>query len=207
MLVFWKARLAVLAVPKTGSTALEDALSGGADASFLNPPGLKHCPVRRYHREVAPLFEKPGRKLALMAVMREPVAWLESWYRYRARAEIRGRATSTDGISFEEFVEAWLSEDPPEFARVGRQSRFLNAQGTRVGVHHLFRHDRMETAIAFLENRLQRQITLGRANVSTMPAPQVDARTRARLEEKAPEEFTLWAALCAGDVTLAGAAP
>jgi hypothetical protein len=42
MLVFWKAKLVLLAVPKTGSTALEAAFGPWADAAFLNPPRLKH---------------------------------------------------------------------------------------------------------------------------------------------------------------------
>jgi hypothetical protein len=53
MLVFWKARLVFLAVPKTGSTALEAAFLPWADASFLNPPRLKHMTVRRYRRQLA----------------------------------------------------------------------------------------------------------------------------------------------------------
>lgn len=205
MLVFWKAKLVLLAVPKTGSTAIEAALAGAADAAFLNPPGIKHCTVRKYHRQVAPIFEGPGRRMALMGIMREPVEWLSSWHRYRARPEIRGLPASTDGIPFAQFVEAWLTDDPPEFARVGRQSRFLSRGDGRLGVHHLYRHDRMEEAVAFLEARLDRKITLGRENVSARAAEPVPGSIVSMLERGAPEEFALWEALCAGHAPLAGA--
>ena len=58
MLIFWKTRLAILAVPKTGTTAIEQALAPMADAAILNPPGLKHCTVRKYRRELSDFFEQ-----------------------------------------------------------------------------------------------------------------------------------------------------
>ena len=61
MLVFWKARLVLLAVPKTGTTALEEAFLPWADASFLNPPRLKHMTVRRYRRQLAHVSGGGGR--------------------------------------------------------------------------------------------------------------------------------------------------
>ena len=48
MLVFAKQKLVLLAVPKTGTTALERALLPHASAAILDPPGLKHVSVSRY---------------------------------------------------------------------------------------------------------------------------------------------------------------
>ena len=48
MLIFSKARLVVLSVPKTGTTAIEQALAGHASIAVLDPPELKHAPVYRY---------------------------------------------------------------------------------------------------------------------------------------------------------------
>ena len=44
MLVFYKERLAFLAVPKTGSTAYHTALRDRADLVVTDPPDLKTCP-------------------------------------------------------------------------------------------------------------------------------------------------------------------
>ena len=44
-------------------------------------------------------------------MIREPVSWLSSWYRYRLREEIAGRPNSTRGRSFDEFVAEWLEEE------------------------------------------------------------------------------------------------
>ncbi len=196
MLVFWKARLVLLAVPKTGTTALERALLPYADAAILNPPQQKHCTVRRYRNQLQKFFEQRGqRKLEVMAVIREPVDWLSSWYRYRAREEIRGTANSTADVSFDEFVEAWLEDTPPEFAKVGRQSRFVSEEDGSLGVDHLFRHDQLDRAVAFLEGRVKQKLDVGRSNVSPKAEVDLSQSMEKRLHAGAPEEFTLWARL------------
>lgn len=193
MLVFWKARLVLLAVPKTGTTALEEALLPYADSAILNPPQQKHCTVRRYRNQAQKFFEQRGqRKLELMAVVREPIGWLSSWYRYRARDEIRGSANSTADLSFDEFVGAWLQDDPPEFAKVGRQSRFVSEENGSLGVDHLFRHDQLDKAVAFLEGRVKARLDVGRSNVSPSRDVGLSAGMEARLHAEAPEEFALW---------------
>lgn len=196
MLVFWKARLVLLAVPKTGTTALEQALLPYADSAILNPPQQKHCTVRRYRNQVQKFFEQRGqRKLELMAVVREPVSWLSSWYRYRARDEIRGSANSTAEISFDDFVDAWLQDDPPAFAKVGRQSRFVSEDDGSLGVDHLFRHDELDKAVSFLEGRVKARLEIGRSNVSPPREVGLSAAMIARLRAEAPEEFALWDSL------------
>jgi hypothetical protein len=199
MLVFWKARLVFLAVPKTGSTALEAAFLPFADASFLHPPRLKHMPVRRYRRKLAGLLEQDGETLELMAIMREPVDWLSSWHRYRSRPALEGNAKSTAGVGFADFVEAWLSDDAPDYARVGRQSRFLSEETGALGVDHLFRYDRMDDAVAFLSDRVGASPQIGRRNVSPGDAVNdLPKQTMKTLRAEAGEEFALWDRLCAG---------
>jgi hypothetical protein len=197
MLVFSKAKLVFLAVPKTGSTALEAAFLPWADASFLNPPRLKHMTVRRYRRQMARVIEQDGPPMELMAIMREPVDWLSSWYRYRSRPALAGQQQSTSDMDFDTFVEAWLSEAPPVFAQIGRQSRFLSEEDGTLGVTHLFRHDRMAAALAFLEDRLGAAPQLERLNTSpAAPATELSDPMLKRLRREAAEEFALWNSLC-----------
>ena len=44
-----------------------------------------------------------------VCVIREPIDWLGSWYRFRSRSSAP-KAKSTKGISFETFVEGYLDE-------------------------------------------------------------------------------------------------
>ena len=86
MLVFWKEKLVLLSVPKTGTTAIEAALAHKASMIVSDPPELKHAPVYRYDRFFRPMFEKACKaEMETFAIMREPVSWLGSWYKYRQR--------------------------------------------------------------------------------------------------------------------------
>jgi len=193
MLVFWRAKLVLLAVPKTGTTALEAALLMHADAAILNPPEKKHTTARRWRNQLAPFFENKGaRKLDTMAIIREPRDWLGSWYRYRARPEIMGSAASTAGMTFAEFVTGWLCTSEPEFARVGRQSRFVSNPEGRVIVDHLFRYEDLDRATRFLEQRLDVQLNLPRANASAPADLSLPPQLEARLRHEARADFDLW---------------
>jgi len=199
MLVFWKQRIVFLAVPKTGTTALEAALAPHASSAILDPPGQKHVSARRYRNMLAGFFESRGRHpMETVAVMREPVGWLHSWYRYRQRPFLAGKPASTRDIGFDDFVAAWLRPERPALADVGSQARFLTDAQGRLAVDRLFRHDRMAEVTAFFEDRLGVGLDLPRLNVSPardlLLSPEMDKRLRA---EAAPE-FALWDRLCAG---------
>jgi hypothetical protein len=199
MLVFWKKKLVFLAVPKTGTTALEAALLPHADAAILGPPQKKHVIARRYRAQLAPFFEDRGqRPMETMAVIREPVDWLASWYRYRSRPAIAGSAASTAGMSFERFVEGWLDDPPPEYARVGRQSRFVSDDRGRCLVDHLFAYDDLPRVVAFLEDRLGITLDLDRRNVSPPVETELSPALAARLRRDAAADFDLWDRVRAG---------
>ena len=194
MLVFSKARLVFLSVPKTGTTAIEKVLAPHAAIAVLDPPELKHAPVYRYNRFFRPMVEKfIGGPVELMAVIREPVSWLGSWYRYRQRDVLKGQPQSTRGISFETFVQGYLDEPRRGFANVGAQSKFLEPRPNGVEVTHLFRYERMDQAMAFLTSRLGVEIDLPRVNVSPADADlTLSAETGARLRRICAPEFALW---------------
>ena len=196
MLLFWKAKLVLLAVPKTGTTALEAALLAHADTAILNPPEKKHLTARRWRNQLAPFFENRGtRQIETMAIIREPRDWLGSWYRYRARPEISGSASSTAGMDFAQFVTGWLSDPEPEYARVGRQSRFVaNAEG-KIIVDHLFRYEDLDQAVDFLQQRLGVTLDLGRRNISPRADLTLPPALEARLQREAVADFDLWARL------------
>ena len=198
MLVFWKQKFVLLAVPKTGTTALEQALLPHASAAILDPPGQKHISAPQYRNRLSKFFEQRGRRpMELVAVMREPVDWLGSWYRYRGRAQLSGKPNSTENVSFDEVVSAWLQPKRPAFADIGSQAHFLTDEEGRCAVDHLFRYDRMADLVAFLEDRLEARFDLPRANVSPKGPVDLSQAMRARLESEAAAEFSLWQSLAA----------
>jgi hypothetical protein len=194
LLVFWEQRLAFLATPKTGSTAIAAALESLAAVSIQRPPLLKHTTVHRYRRFIGPYLEAASKdKFTLVALMREPRDWLGSWYRFRQRDET-DPARSTRDMSFDDFVRAWCQDPRPDFADVGSQGKFLRArQG--VGVDRLFRYEKIDTFVHFLEDRLGCEIILPRVNVSPQGATDLSPATDALLREVAAEDFALYETL------------
>lgn len=205
MLVFWKERLVLLAVPKTGTTALEGALAPRAALVLRDPPILKHTPFYRYQRFVEPFLAQampdglPPR-METVAVVRHPVDWLSSWYRYRTREDLAGHPNSTRGIDFDTFVTEFSRGKPAPFAAVGSQAKFVRGAGGEGSVTHLFRYEAPGALQAFLSDRLGRAIDLPRLNVSPrLPTP-LSPAVEARLRDKRPEEFEVWDS-AQGDIT------
>lgn len=194
MLIFWEQRLAFLATPKTGSTAIAVALESLASVSVQRPPVLKHTTVHRWQRFLGPyLAAAAGEEFTTVALMREPRDWLGSWYRYRSREDADPRR-STAGMDFDAFVRAWCDDPQPEFAAVGSQARFLRPRQGR-GVDRLFRYERIDRFVEFLEHRLGCEIILPRVNVSPEGRLALSPSTEALLRARAAEDFALYASL------------
>lgn len=195
MLVFWKERLVYLATPKTGSTAIEAALAPLAGVVIQRPPVLKHTNVRSYWQNFAPFIEKAaGEGFTVVAMMRDPMDWLGSWYRYRQRDGMPRPENSTKGLSFDEFVDAYLLKKRPPYADVGRQGAFLAPDGAR-GADRIFRYENIDGFVDFLEDRLDCEIMLPRLNVSPPGSTVLAAGTEARLRAAMAEDFALHAGL------------
>ena len=165
MMVFFDERLVLLSVPKTGTTAYQAALRERADMVISDPPELKHSPVFRYNRWFRPMFERVcGAEMELMAVMREPIDWLGSWYRFRQRDFLDGKPSSTKGLSFDEFVKAYCKGKAPTYADVGSQAKFLEARPSGCAVRHLVRYEDQAAITSFLEERLGTKVELDTRN-------------------------------------------
>lgn len=194
MLVFWKEKLVLLSVPKTGITALEKAFAPSADMVISNPPELKHAPVYRYNRFFRPMFEKACKEdnMETVAVMREPISWLGSWYRYRRRDAMKGQPKSTHDLTFDAFVDAYSQGNRPPYANVGSQAKFLESRPNGTSVTHLFRYEDQPRLLSFLEDRLNTTLSLSRENVSPEMALTLSPRMETKLRRKCAEEFTLY---------------
>ncbi len=193
MLVFWAQKLVIYSIPKTGSSAIDAALAPHADIAISSPPVLKHMPVYRFNRFMAPLFDVVnGKDFESFGIVREPIDWLGSWYKYRSRPQLQGQDNSTSDKSFDEFVLAAMKGKPPAFANVGSQARFVGGGVGEGGIDHLFQYEQLDQAVKFLEDRLGHTISLGRKNVSPARPLELSEDTRFRYTRKREDEFTLW---------------
>ncbi|MDO5705727.1 MAG: hypothetical protein Q4G49_11750 [Paracoccus sp. (in: a-proteobacteria)] len=184
MLIFWNPRLAFLATPKAGSFAVEAALEPLSCAAMMRPAKLKHTDLTRWRAHVGPwLAEAAGGPFTTVALMREPVDWLRSWYRFRLRDDLDDPAHAMHGVSFAEFARAYTDPDSPVRRDTRSQSEFLTDGDARPD--RIFRYEDMPAFISYLEDRLDCVIELPRVNVP--PAVDVDLT--------AAEEATLRAAM------------
>jgi hypothetical protein len=194
MLVFWRQGLVFLATPKTASTSIESALSPLAAVVVMRPPQLKHTNASKYQRHVAPfLGDQKGTNFVTTALMREPLNWLGSWYRYRQRPD-EVPEKSTRDMSFDDFVRAYCLNDQPEFAKVGSQATFLSPPGFRP-VDHIFRYEQMDLFVKFLEKRLGAKITLPKTNVSPDGDLALSSDVEAALRRHRAADFALYDSL------------
>lgn len=193
MLVFWKENLVFLAVPKTGTTAIEGALAPRASMVVRDPPILKHAAVYRYNRFLRPYFVQAGGQTPeVFAVVRNPIDWLSSWYRYRTRDDLIGHENSTHDITFDDFVSEYCKGKPAPFANVGSQAKFLRVGEGELGVDHLFRYEAQDRLISFINDRLDLTVNLKRLNVSPKMALSLSADVEAKFRKKCAAEFEVW---------------
>lgn len=191
MLIFWKRRLVFLANTKTGSTSIEMALESLADVAIQRPPVLKHTPAARFTELLAPFLgaSAQGEHFETVALIRDPLDWLGSWYRYRLREHLPIGGTE----SFAAFVAGYLDEPQAEFANVGSQTAFLTDADGRIAVDHLFRYEDIGQLVEFLEDRLDCEITLPHLNVSPRAPVDLPTDLSARLQERLSADYALYA--------------
>ncbi|RNF33816.1 sulfotransferase family 2 domain-containing protein [Paracoccus methylarcula] len=171
MLIFWDQRLVFLATPKAGSTAIAMALESLATTSIQRPATMKHTDIATFHRHVSPwLTAQAGESFTTVALMRDPVEWLRSWYRFRLRDDLDDPEHLMEGVSFARFAEEYATAGGPQSLGIGDQSSFLQHDGH--AVDRIFRYENIDIFVEFLEDRLDCAVELPRANVP--PAVDVD---------------------------------
>jgi hypothetical protein len=194
MLISIDKRLAFLALPKTGTTSIEKALGRHCEIRFGRSPKTKHMTQRVFERFMMPYLRDIGAgDTETVCVVREPVDWLGSWYRFRSRQGFSRGPKSTRGVSFAEFIEAYLETPQPAFAKIGRQSGFVTGKSGKPAVTHMFRYENMPALVAFLSQRFGRELELPKANVSPVADMQLPPALRARLETERAADFALYA--------------
>lgn len=191
MLVFSDQNLVFLAVPKTGTTAVEMALKHKADVIFTK--GRKHTPALRYRNKVAPFLQDTfGIKPDPIAVMRDPIEQIRSWFRYRSGPRQQGTPKGTDGCSFDEFVLGVIAETPPTFAGIGSQFNFLTGPKGNVLVKHLFAYENQPVFRGFLNEAFQEDVVFKQKNVSPPMEAPLSKDVEDQLRTARASEFALY---------------
>lgn len=207
MIFLYQARLAILSQPKTGTTALDNALGPRASIAVNNPPQMKHMPYRKFVKFVVPWIKAQtglGRlDYEVVSVMREPVDWLGSWYRYRTREDLKETSNSkrrgnyTGEVTFEEFVSETLKpkEERESFAQIGSPCGIALQQDGSVGCDLVFPYEDLSGLYELIEQRTKRPLELSMMNVSPVADMTLSDATHSRLREHWQFAFDLHGSL------------
>lgn len=182
MLISLSHRYVFLCNRKCASVSIESMLRRHSELSFLGSPEIRHTNYRRYRRYIAPYIqESVGKtKLETICIVREPLSWIYSFYRFRSRYALRDPASpdhgnSTAGISFPQFVAAYLQEKPPPYADIGSQFDFVRDERGRVAVDRVFPYDGIEQFVDYMSGKIGHPLRIGHKNMS----PKKNRRVRA----------------------------
>jgi hypothetical protein len=201
MMAFPAHGFVLLAMPKCASTSIEAALSPYASLVIDRPPSRKHLGCRGFAKRVAPGLAAEGHlreSYELVTMFREPVAWLESWWRYRFRLD--GEIdNSTQDLTFEDYARRYVDGDPTAPTPRGRPGQFLTVDG-RVEVDRVFAVERPDTWMPWFGSRLGADLTFERRNVSQVSqvsqgsrrvTPELSEATRSELIDYFAPEYAV----------------
>jgi hypothetical protein len=173
MLISEKHKFVFFCMEKCASNSIEDMLIPFSDIQFRGRPAFRHTNFLEFEELVEPyLRRKSGADFETICIVREPVSWLYSWYRFRARFQLRDpghpkHMTSTAGLSFAEFVEAYISPSPPAYAAVGSQFNFVRNKANEVGIRTVFAYEALEQFVDHMSHLVGEPLRLGYKNVSS----------------------------------------
>jgi len=184
---------AFLSMTKTGSTSIEATFSRYAQITTRRPPPMKHMRAATFNRYIVPILESygyPRSSYELVCIVREPVDWVASWYRYRSREAAQKSSGYTGDMTFEEFVGKLLDEE----VSLGSATQFVSARGKRL-VDRMYRYEHLGDAVEWMAGKLEIDTpTLKRVNTSPDRDLAVPASLRARLEERYAKDVALYEA-------------
>ena len=91
ILVFINKKLIILSTSKTGTTSLQAALELHAFIMFRDLPGVKHINLGKYQPQIRKMLENfSDGPFETFGIVRHPLDWMGSWYRYRQRDQLKG---------------------------------------------------------------------------------------------------------------------
>ncbi len=190
--------LVFLAQTKCASTAIQEVLQPFAVLATRRDPPLKHVHYRDFAKFFEPLLDRfgyPRRSYEVVALMREPIDWLHSWYRYRTRPELADPANPrhehyVGDLPFEGFAHHYM-EGGGGFADVGRQVEFLLDESGELGVDRLFRYEDLDLFLEYLEGKVGQLPGLPVVNQSPPLDLDLGPSVRSELEDFLRPEYEL----------------
>lgn len=172
------------------------------NVDFSGPGAIKHINARVFNKNILALHNRlmPAVAIESFCMMREPLGWIESWYRYQTRDALKdpahfNHARYTGNISYDQFIEAFVESSGkarPEYARLTTQYDFVRLDNNEVGVDRIFPMERMDLVEDFLRQKTGKKISIPQENVSPKQSCHLDPALLRRLEEYLAPDLVLF---------------
>lgn len=192
MLAMPKHGFVFLSTTKTGSTSIHQHLLREAQMLARRPPSLKHTNARNFEREFAPILARHGFERSsyeLVCIVREPVSWAMSWWRYRSRESLRGQSNYTGDMDFSEFVDRLTTDR----ITLGSASSFVKNKRGDVIVERIYKYDNINEAIRWMCAKAQLpDPELPTVNVSPPREAKLTDETRQQLETFYASDYEIY---------------
>lgn len=175
--------LSFVAVPKTATIAIEQAFSPFA---FDFKPHQHHAVD-----EVKVNSSNP-----CLAVIRHPLRWMESYYKYLRFSPYFARSDSIWGLrskTFEQFIWAYIRGQHMWPEPLRDQSSYVARNGSVV--EHLYRYEDLSSAIDHLCEACGKRVPLERHNVSRDVPLELSPEAKSAFEQAAKVDYDLYESL------------
>ena len=189
----------MLSMPKTGSTAIEEALARQALVVLRGPPEVKHVSAAWVEDRLVPMLATlgyPRSSYQVVCLFREPFSWLASWWRYRARPEIlddpRIAPNYTGELSFEEFGQALLAG---QVRGIEDQTALLARPDGTLAVDRIFCYENERVWRAWVRAQVPARLRFSRRNVSMARVGDLSPGTRAGLAARLAADLEIYGRL------------
>lgn len=193
MLMHIDGRFAYLAMTKTGSTSVENALRPHCHVMFTRHHRVTHLPAHHFERFLRPYLRETGLpEIDTVCQLRHPVAWLESWWRYRSSPPPWEADLDTSEIGFEQFAEEYIAGADRPYLGMHRPQAFLCDAEGRLLVDIVYRFEEMALFGQFLGARMGKPVRIARHNASPGRVARLSRVMLSRLEAYFAAEIGLW---------------
>ena len=147
-----------------------------------------------YQKFVLPLLKNHGAEnFTTVAIVREPIEWFSSWYRYNSKPKFKIRNFFTGNISFEEYANSYCIQQDSKLFNFKKQSQIiLNGQNKNL-ISHLFKYNaKNDKLVNFLEKKLERTIHLPHLNISPKILINLSEKTKKKLSNVLLDDYKLY---------------
>ncbi len=196
MMVSVSHQFAFICIGKCASKSIEQAIKPYYSIKYGHR-FARHMSAYNYQAVKSFLDEAiPDNQIESFCLVREPIDWVFSWYRFRQRDELKdinhiGYKSSTAYLSFNEFVDGVLQNPKRKPFNIRNQRCHLEIDGY-VGVDRVFDFNRMDLVQKYLSEKIGQQIELPVKNVSPKREFELDSSLEGELKDRFEEDISFY---------------